>query len=233
LAGEDRRLSILLAARRVFVECGFAGARTQRIADEAQVAEALLYRHFSSKEELFSAAVLDPLETMINDFVEATLEIDGRDAADRRRRIEAMHERLCATMLDVLPLLGIVLFSEQGRDFYRNRLAPTLARAYDVSESLLQSWPLRRPIDGRLAFTATFGMYLGVALDSFMRDEPVQVEVVSRQLADMVLRGLSAGGPDTDRADVERADAERADVDRADVDPPAHADRTNADDPDG
>ena len=64
LKGEERRQLILEAARRVFLETGFAGARTRRIAEEAGITEALLYRFFPSKLAIYEAAVLQPLEAL-------------------------------------------------------------------------------------------------------------------------------------------------------------------------
>ncbi len=49
----ERRQSILEAAARVFAEFGFAGARTRGIAQECGINEAILFRHFRSKERLF------------------------------------------------------------------------------------------------------------------------------------------------------------------------------------
>ncbi len=52
LAAADRRNSILEAATTAFAARGFDGARTLEIAANAEVSEALLYRHFASKEAL-------------------------------------------------------------------------------------------------------------------------------------------------------------------------------------
>jgi AcrR family transcriptional regulator len=48
-------LAILQAARRVFAEKGFDGATTRELAQAAGVSEALMYKHFPSKESLFDA----------------------------------------------------------------------------------------------------------------------------------------------------------------------------------
>ena len=53
-AGERRAL-IVAAARRVFSRHGYDGAKTLQIAREAGVSEALVYRHFPSKEALYRA----------------------------------------------------------------------------------------------------------------------------------------------------------------------------------
>lgn len=44
---------ILAAARTVFIQRGFAGARMQEIADEAGINKALLHYYFRTKEQLF------------------------------------------------------------------------------------------------------------------------------------------------------------------------------------
>jgi AcrR family transcriptional regulator len=53
----DRRALILEAARKVFAEAGYEGAKTQRIAAEAKISEALVYRHYSSKLVLYRAVL--------------------------------------------------------------------------------------------------------------------------------------------------------------------------------
>ena len=55
LTGEERREAIILAVVPVFAEKGFHGATTKDLAKAANVSEALLYRHFPSKQELFDA----------------------------------------------------------------------------------------------------------------------------------------------------------------------------------
>src|SRR5271156_655534 len=55
LAAQDRRQSIVNAAREVFAEKGFHGTTTRDLAKAAGVSEALLYRHFPSKESLYEA----------------------------------------------------------------------------------------------------------------------------------------------------------------------------------
>jgi AcrR family transcriptional regulator len=55
LTGEERRESILTAARRVFAERGFPGTTTKALAEAAGVSEALLFKHYPSKEALYTA----------------------------------------------------------------------------------------------------------------------------------------------------------------------------------
>jgi AcrR family transcriptional regulator len=54
---ERRREEILDAAARVFAEHGYPGTEMQFVADAGQIGKGTIYRYFSSKEELFLAAV--------------------------------------------------------------------------------------------------------------------------------------------------------------------------------
>ena len=58
MAGEERRRQILRIAVRLFSQRGFRGATTKEIAQAAGVSEAMVFRHFATKEELY-AAILD------------------------------------------------------------------------------------------------------------------------------------------------------------------------------
>lgn len=54
---ESKRASILKAGRENFLRNGYSRAAVAEIAREADVSTATLYKHFSSKEELFAAVV--------------------------------------------------------------------------------------------------------------------------------------------------------------------------------
>ena len=59
ISAVERRAFILAAARKLFAERGFDGAKTSQIAATAHISEALLYRHFPSKEALYRAVLRD------------------------------------------------------------------------------------------------------------------------------------------------------------------------------
>jgi len=58
MAGEDRRRQILGVAMTLFSQRGFRGTTTKEIAQAAGVSEAMVFRHFANKSELY-AAILD------------------------------------------------------------------------------------------------------------------------------------------------------------------------------
>src|SRR6516164_7193784 len=51
----DRRQEILMAAMELFAKKGFRGTTTRDLASEADVNEAIIFRHFNNKEELYTA----------------------------------------------------------------------------------------------------------------------------------------------------------------------------------
>ena len=57
LSADERRRAIVQAALRVFSSGSYAGSTTAEIAREAGVSEPLLYRHFPSKRDLWSACL--------------------------------------------------------------------------------------------------------------------------------------------------------------------------------
>src|SRR3954468_17600419 len=71
MAGLERRLPNLRVAVPLFSQHGFRGPTTKEIAKAAGVSEAMVFRHFATKEELYSAILdhkacvhdtLDPLQ---------------------------------------------------------------------------------------------------------------------------------------------------------------------------
>ena len=57
ISGTERKGLIIAAAREVFARAGYEAAKTLEIARAAKVSEALVYRHFPSKEALYRAVL--------------------------------------------------------------------------------------------------------------------------------------------------------------------------------
>jgi AcrR family transcriptional regulator len=55
LTSDERRAAIIRDVRLVFAERGFHGTTTRKLAEAANVSEALLFKHFPNKEALFAA----------------------------------------------------------------------------------------------------------------------------------------------------------------------------------
>lgn len=58
MSAENRRRQIARVAMRLFAQKGFTGTTTKEIAGQAGISEAIIFRHFATKQELY-AAILD------------------------------------------------------------------------------------------------------------------------------------------------------------------------------
>jgi TetR/AcrR family transcriptional regulator len=188
----ERRTLILEAAREEFLASGYSGARTRDIAERAGVAEALLYRHFASKEALFEEAVVAPLEAwleLLPDYA-ATI-VETTEDLERREVTQRSNEQLLRTTLQITPLLGIVLFAsaEQGRNFYLERFVPFLEGGIAATTSSLKGWA-RPEVDPTVLMMSVMGTYLAYAIDSHFRGVEIDVSKIAGQVTDLIFDGI-------------------------------------------
>src|SRR2546425_700209 len=59
---KDRRQDILGAAMQLFAAKGFRGTTTRDLASHAEINEAIIFRHFSTKEELYRAILEEKMK---------------------------------------------------------------------------------------------------------------------------------------------------------------------------
>jgi AcrR family transcriptional regulator len=110
LPAAERRSAIVEAALRVFSEGSYAGATTAEIAREAGVSEPILYRHFTSKRDLYFAC-LDEAWRRIRTKIECSMEKLG--AADAWRSLSPSVMREVKVLL---PSLWMQAITEAGED---------------------------------------------------------------------------------------------------------------------
>src|SRR5215204_4948204 len=89
MAGEERKLQILAVAVSLFSERGFRGTTTKEIAQAAGVSEAMVFRHFATKEELY-AAILDHKACSSGKFEPAEMAADGIERKNDRAVFESL-----------------------------------------------------------------------------------------------------------------------------------------------
>ncbi len=93
--GKSPEKSILEAARRVFTEYGFEGARMQYIADEAGVNKAMLHYYFRSKKKLFEKVYRGAVARMMPQLMQllnADLSLEDKISKLVERYISLMRE---------------------------------------------------------------------------------------------------------------------------------------------
>jgi AcrR family transcriptional regulator len=82
LTGEERRVAILDSALTVFARRGYHASSIDDIAREAGVSKALIYEHFTSKQDLYAELLEQHAGQLFSALAEAISEA-GRDASAR------------------------------------------------------------------------------------------------------------------------------------------------------
>jgi AcrR family transcriptional regulator len=138
LTGDERRATILAAARREFARAGYHGASTASIAKAAGCSEPMLYKHFTGKQALFTA-VLDEVSSVIEAGFDQVLQLEGNliehlleflpKIMDDPGYVEMLQLRKLAITIVQEPAVHGLLSSLQDRHVERVRVAIDRAKA--------------------------------------------------------------------------------------------------------
>jgi len=196
LSAEERRAEIVESAKVVFLRSGLAGARVRDLAAAAGVNEALLYHYFSSKEELFDAAIAQPLQEAVAATSSKAVPPYDSGGEVMREHTEAFIYDLLVAMETVGPQLGLVLFGEHetGQKYWRELIKPALDQIYAVAQRNVPIWH-HRDYDPNLAVDTIFGATFFLAVQQrFAGDRPRDHRTTARKLCTLLFEGMSAPG---------------------------------------
>jgi AcrR family transcriptional regulator len=191
----DRREQILAVATSLFAQQGFQGTTTKLIAERSGVTEALIFRHFPSKDELYWAVIerkIDcaaPLEHLLDN-----LEAGGNDLEVLSRvALEVLERRAKDQTLSRLLLYTALEKHELSERFFRNYIA----NYFEVLARFIRSGITAgrfRKVDPLLAARGFIGM---VVYHSWIQElfgggkvQNFDPQVVSRTLARIWLAGV-------------------------------------------
>ncbi|UTI66738.1 TetR/AcrR family transcriptional regulator [Paraconexibacter antarcticus] len=196
LAAADRREHILDAARTVFLRSGLAGARMRDISVLAGINQALIYRHFDSKQELFEAAIAKPFEDTVERLLAYGFDADRylESPELRRERLANLLHTLLTGLDYLLPLLSVLMFAEpdRGREFYRERVDRTIDVFVEQIEAFSDTWE-HRDFDVRLVVLSGLATCVAVNLDTKLGHASSSDRAqLAAALADNILLGLEA-----------------------------------------
>jgi AcrR family transcriptional regulator len=170
LSAEERKRTILEAAREQFARTGdIGGTTTKMIAKRAGVSEAIIYRYWDSKEDLYIEAVVEPLRDIVEKTAAAVEEYPESVSEDERtERAQAFYGKTIERMTESLPLLGLVLFGEPGtaKKFYDRCWRPSLERLSNAWRTYYEENGVKDYPDTDVAARITFGACMMYALDA-------------------------------------------------------------------
>lgn len=194
LTGDQRRAQLVAAARDVFLRHGLSGARTRTIAEYAGVSEALLYQHFPSKQALFAEAILAPLEQLAETLAQQCEQLPGLAGPQRRASSVEIHAGVLDSMLEIAPLLGLALHSQQasGRSFYTDEVLPLLERTVRSVAAALEGWE-HPDVNPSTLVSMIFGTYYWVSLQAHFTGTEVDVRALTTEVTDILVRAVGRG----------------------------------------
>src|SRR5688500_16711 len=173
MAGGDRRRQILSVAMSLFSQRGFRGTTTKEIAQAAGVSEAMVFRHFANKEELYSAiidhkACADNFEQPCDIVPEALARKDDRAVFSGLALAMMRHHEHDTEFLRLLT--HSALEGHQLADIFWDR---NVRRMYDFLGSYIrerQREGAMRDIDPAIVVRAFLGMIIHHSLNNLLWD---------------------------------------------------------------
>jgi AcrR family transcriptional regulator len=191
----DRRRQIMEVAMQLFAQQGFQGTTTREIADRARVNEALIFRHFGSKEELYWAVIEDKCRT------------SGQEPLPEKRRrydsdsdfFAALAEEMLRSRADDTTLSRLLLFTalenhHLSHRFFRTYVAEYFEKLAGYIRVGIQQGRFRA-VDPLLAARSFLGMVVYHSwmqeLFGYKRYQKIDNAEAGRVLADIWLRGMA------------------------------------------
>lgn len=188
LPADERRQRILDSAKEVFARTGLQGARTRDLAKAAGINQATLFAHFDSKEDLFAAAVLQPLEALFEGIRERYQIYEAADSPqDLLGLLQSGMQKHLENMVEIYPLLVHALSDQQlGKKLYVEQILPLVKARTGLMRNLIKD-----SLDPELVELASFGMFFAIAMDRVMTGKTDDLSDVSRQLTNLIILGCS------------------------------------------
>ncbi len=213
MAGEERRLQILAVAVKLFSQRGFRGTTTREIAVAAGVSEAMVFRHFATKEELY-AAILDHKACSGGKFEPAELAAD----AIRRKDDRAVFEGLA---------LGALKHHQDDPDFQRLLLHSALEK-HELAQMFFDQFVLQVyeflggyirerqregamvEMDPAIIVRSFIGMVMHHSLNNNLWDPQRRIldisnESAAKQFTDILINGITTNVSKSNEPDVVQA----------------------------
>ena len=195
IAAQDRKQQILDVAATLFARKGFQGTTTREIALRARVNEAILFRHFPSKDELYWAVIDDRCtRSHRRENLLATLDLNTSDYEIFR----VIAEDILRRNRDDKNRTRLLLFSglenhRLARRFFKTYVAEYYRILAAHIERRIEQGAFRR-VDPLLAARGFMGMifYHNMVQEIFGGGlyQNFDPETVSAELADIWLRGV-------------------------------------------
>lgn len=198
MAADERRQQICKIAMRLFSERGFGGTTTKEIANAAGVSEATVFKHFSNKDELYTA-ILDNKACdhgFDNPFAEIADKIEAKDdfGVFYGMALNALNKHRDDSDFLRLMLHSALEDHEIAHVFFEN----FITHVYDFLGGYIrqrQADGAFREIEPSLVVRAFIGMFVHHSLNNILWDKEQKLlkisnEEAAREFTEILLRGI-------------------------------------------
>ena len=203
MKGDERREQILATAVNLFSRNGFRGTTTKEIARAAGVSEAMVFRHFATKEALYGAILDDKgCREGVGKFPWENNEI-LRNAIAERDDFTVFYQMALSALekhQSSVPFLRLLFYSaleehELAEQFFGDFIAKVYGFIGEYIRGRQEDGALR-DIEPRVAVRAFLGMLIHHSLNNILWDKDrrllnVSNEEAARNFAEILLRGIS------------------------------------------
>lgn len=200
MSGDERRKQILRVAIQLFSQCGFSGTTTKEIARAAGVSEAMVFRHYATKQELYNA-ILDHKACEggeLDPFAWAQEAMARKDDAELfyQLMLNAFdhHER----DTDFMRLLfhSALEGHELAEMFVKQNIMPLYDFLSDYISTRQKDGAIREDIKPRVIIRAFVGMMIHHSLNNTLWDKNRRIldisnEEAARTFTEILLKGIS------------------------------------------
>jgi AcrR family transcriptional regulator len=194
MSADERRETILAAALAVFAERGLAGGRLREIAARAGITEPYLFRHFTSKAELYEAAVIEPLIAMIERFEEriAAIPTAGRtQPLTGATLVLEINRTILEFMLEAIPYIGVAMFSDttEGGTLYSTQIYGRVHAPIADLLGHIRGWPAPE-VSVDLLANSMYGINYGIALDALHTGLNIDIAKTADRVTRLYVSGI-------------------------------------------
>ena len=196
MPGEDRRRQLLRVAVESFARNGFSGTKTKDIAAAAGVSEAILFRHFGSKEDLYHA-ILDEKEASLG---AERWYLEMNELAERRDDRGVLHhvvQQLIRSFREDAAFHRLLLYASlEGHllaDLFHERFGLPMGDFLSRYIALRQAEGEFRECDPAVAVMCLIGSTIHYAMARHVlgvKNISPDEDALAGQLVDLVLGGL-------------------------------------------
>ena len=201
MTAENRRQQIIDVAIQLFSQKGFRGTTTKEIALAAGVNEAIIFRHFATKRDLYSAII---------DQKACATEMASKQAeivkAIEQRNDRKLFETIAFHILEVHEhdetFMRLMFYSAlEGHElsdmFFRNQVAERYREVASYIKERIQEGAFRK-VDPQIAVRAFFGMVIHHAqtkrfFNQSLGDQKITISnrVAAERFTDLFLAGIT------------------------------------------